>query len=151
PLVALASIAIDRARSEAYRSPNRMGKCGRRSAARRGNGAHRRWTSAECLRGGGWKGGRRGEDASWTKSTRNRVFAPQTELQLNSRNTQETMTTRSILLRLMPFVLPFAMQSSALADNPHSSSSNKVHPGEFVVEPTTLINAGFEWYVDGDA
>ena len=61
------------------------------------------------------------------------------------------MTTKSILLRLLPVVLPLVMESSAFADNPHKSSSNKVRPGEFVVEPTTLINAGFEWYVDGDA
>src|SRR5690349_18094042 len=69
----------------------------------------------------------------------------------NHHPTESSMTTRSIFLRLLPFVLPFGMQSTALADNPHSASSNKAHPGEFVVEPTTLINAGFEWYVDGDA
>jgi hypothetical protein len=43
----------------------------------------------------------------------------------------------------------------ALADPPRPAGTvvvgNKAHPGEFVVEPTTLINAGFEWYVDGDA
>src|SRR5262245_53325697 len=27
---------------------------------------------------------------------------------------------------------------------------NKVTPGEFIVDPPTLINLGFEWFVDGD-
>ena len=29
-------------------------------------------------------------------------------------------------------------------------AQNSVAPGEFYVEPTTLINAGFEWYISGD-
>jgi hypothetical protein len=31
-----------------------------------------------------------------------------------------------------------------------AAPSNTVTPGEFVVEPSTLISLGFEWYVDGD-
>jgi len=31
-----------------------------------------------------------------------------------------------------------------------AAPSNMVTPGEFVVEPSTLISLGFEWYVDGD-
>jgi hypothetical protein len=30
------------------------------------------------------------------------------------------------------------------------AAQNKVTPGEFVVEPATLINLGFEWFIDGD-
>ena len=31
-----------------------------------------------------------------------------------------------------------------------ASVENKIKPGEFVIEPSTLIALGFEWYVDGD-
>jgi hypothetical protein len=31
-----------------------------------------------------------------------------------------------------------------------SAAENKVAPGEFVVEPATLINLGFEWFIEGD-
>ena len=31
-----------------------------------------------------------------------------------------------------------------------AAAENKVTPGEFVVEPATLINLGFEWFIDGD-
>lgn len=31
-----------------------------------------------------------------------------------------------------------------------AAGENKVKPGEFVVEPPTLINLGFEWYIAGD-
>src|SRR5258705_2785478 len=30
------------------------------------------------------------------------------------------------------------------------AADNKVTPGEFVVDPPTLINLGFEWFIDGD-
>jgi len=30
------------------------------------------------------------------------------------------------------------------------AAENKVTPGEFVVEPSTLISLGFEWYIQGD-
>ena len=32
----------------------------------------------------------------------------------------------------------------------HGQSRNAIASGEFVVEPPTLINLGFEWYVEGD-
>ena len=32
-----------------------------------------------------------------------------------------------------------------------AADDNGVRPGKFIVEPPTLINLGFEWYVDGDA
>ena len=34
---------------------------------------------------------------------------------------------------------------------PHlSQARNKVQPGAFIIEPPTLQNLGFEWYIDGD-
>jgi hypothetical protein len=53
------------------------------------------------------------------------------------------MRTKTITL-FSSFLL---VTSAAAAKN----DGNAVKPGEFVVEPTTLINAGFEWYVEGDA
>src|SRR5438105_3883714 len=32
----------------------------------------------------------------------------------------------------------------------HALASNTVKPGDFVVDPPTLINLGFEWFIDGD-
>jgi len=31
-----------------------------------------------------------------------------------------------------------------------ATAANTTRPGEFVVEPPTLINLGFEWFIDGD-
>ena len=31
-----------------------------------------------------------------------------------------------------------------------SQAQDKVQPGKFIVEPPTLENLGFEWYIDGD-
>jgi hypothetical protein len=34
---------------------------------------------------------------------------------------------------------------------PHlSQAQDNVQPGKFIIEPPTLINLGFEWYIDGD-
>jgi hypothetical protein len=33
---------------------------------------------------------------------------------------------------------------------PRAADMNGVAPGEFIVEPPTLINLGFEWFIDGD-
>src|SRR5712671_819235 len=41
-----------------------------------------------------------------------------------------------------------SVQAPVVAQTP---PSNRVTPGQFVVEPPTLINLGFEWYVGGDA
>ena len=43
------------------------------------------------------------------------------------------------------------MGSAGIAQQTTSSGSNAVTPGEFIVEPPTLINLGFEWHIDGDA
>src|ERR1700761_4835674 len=102
---------------------------------------------------GGGREAKQRERAAGRKH-RHHVPAPQMELHLHPSRviTKESrMTTRSILLRLLPVLLPLAMESTALAANPHKGgNSDRVRPGEFLVEPTTLINAGFEWYVDGD-
>jgi len=45
------------------------------------------------------------------------------------------------------FVVGMLMLTPALAQ----TASNSVTPGQFVVEPPTLQNLGFEWYIDGDA
>jgi hypothetical protein len=55
------------------------------------------------------------------------------------------MITKLIRLSIASLVL-FGISHAASAAN-----ANAVTPGEFVVEPTTLISAGFEWYVTGDA
>ncbi|MCL2166652.1 MAG: hypothetical protein FWH49_05105 [Clostridiales bacterium] len=34
--------------------------------------------------------------------------------------------------------------------DPYAEPPSPVTPGEFIIEPPTLINLGFEWYVDGD-
>src|SRR5438105_2253138 len=38
--------------------------------------------------------------------------------------------------------------SPVLAQTP---PSNRVTPGQFIVEPPTLITLGFEWYIGGEA
>lgn len=42
-------------------------------------------------------------------------------------------------------LLLWQVQTATVAPDP-----NAVIPGEFVVEPPTLINLGFEWFVEGD-
>ena len=31
-----------------------------------------------------------------------------------------------------------------------ASAQDSVQPGKFIIEPPTLQNLGFEWYIDGD-
>ncbi len=50
-------------------------------------------------------------------------------------------------LRAVAFMLPLMATSAAFGQG----TQNSVTPGEFVVEPATLENLGFEWYIDGDA
>ena len=51
------------------------------------------------------------------------------------------MRLQSLLLALFVFgPASFGMQSG----------NNAVVPGEFIVEPPTLINLGFEWKIQGD-
>ena len=50
--------------------------------------------------------------------------------------------------------LLLAVVSCAIAIWPatlDSAETNPVAAGEFVIDPPTLINLGFEWFIDGDA
>src|SRR5213082_3490619 len=49
----------------------------------------------------------------------------------------------SLLLSLQP---ASSIRASSLVQN-----SNAVSPAEFVIDPPTLINLGFEWFIEGDA
>jgi hypothetical protein len=49
------------------------------------------------------------------------------------------------LVRLLTALLLLGLVSSATQSNP-----NAVTPGEFIVEPPTLMNLGFEWKIQGD-
>jgi hypothetical protein len=51
-------------------------------------------------------------------------------------------TTRHVLLIASVAVL--------MSTAPRAADMNGVAPGEFIVEPPTLINLGFEWFIDGD-
>ena len=44
----------------------------------------------------------------------------------------------------------FWMIGILLFHNVYSQVNNSVTPGEFLIEPTTLICAGFEWKITGD-
>jgi hypothetical protein len=54
---------------------------------------------------------------------------------------------RSILLTCV--FIPASIM--AQGPGPTSPSPNAVTPGELVIEPPTLINLGFEWFIQGDA
>jgi hypothetical protein len=43
-----------------------------------------------------------------------------------------------------------ASQTASWGHPGHGQQGDRVTPGEFVVEPATLISLGFEWYVSGD-
>src|SRR5262245_5501041 len=69
-------------------------------------------------------------------------------------NCDLTRDRKAISLTLMKSVLPAVML--LLVCLSHSSrtvaqtAQNRVTAGEFVVEPPTLINLGFEWFIEGD-
>jgi len=44
-------------------------------------------------------------------------------------------------------VTSFAMPTTAAADE----EANRIVPGELLVDPPTVENLGFRWYIDGDA
>jgi hypothetical protein len=61
------------------------------------------------------------------------------------------MATTRIARALAPLLTLAA--ASAVAQSPTAAappSANAVTPGELVVEPATLINLGFEWWIEGD-
>jgi hypothetical protein len=61
------------------------------------------------------------------------------------------MRTKMNAFRVM-LVAPLLLLGIArpAAASKAAAANNAITPGELFVEPTTLINAGFEWYVDGD-
>ncbi|MEQ9443375.1 MAG: hypothetical protein RIG62_30330 [Cyclobacteriaceae bacterium] len=54
------------------------------------------------------------------------------------------MTSAIVPIFLFSILNTFFFTSSLLAQN-------AVEPGQFIVEPPTLTNLGFEWYLTGDA
>jgi hypothetical protein len=48
-------------------------------------------------------------------------------------------------------VLVAASTTASVTTRAQAPSVNAVIAGEFLVEPATLINLGFEWFIDGDA
>jgi hypothetical protein len=57
-------------------------------------------------------------------------------------------TTKSLLFMIALVIL---VGTIGLAAGPaFATYENKVKPGEFVIEPPTLISLGFEWYIEGD-
>ncbi len=59
------------------------------------------------------------------------------------------MRTGKCLFRAILCVIAFLFSLSVYG-NCAASVEKKIKPGEFVIEPPTLIALGFEWYVDGD-
>src|SRR5215472_5785944 len=53
---------------------------------------------------------------------------------------------RMLLISLSVMILVVCLRRPA-----ESQDRSGVTAGEFVVEPSTLIALGFEWYIDGDA
>jgi hypothetical protein len=53
---------------------------------------------------------------------------------------------RTLLLLACALVIALPTKRSHAAP----TVENKVKAGEFVIEPATLINLGFEWFIDGD-
>ena len=52
---------------------------------------------------------------------------------------------------MIAVVIAFALMRHASLRGQATSVTNGVTAGELVVEPPTLINLGFEWYIQGDA
>lgn len=59
------------------------------------------------------------------------------------------MRMRKCLIVMISFVFLWLAFLSGFC-NCAVSAANKIKPGEFVIEPPTLIALGFEWYVKGD-
>ena len=51
---------------------------------------------------------------------------------------------------ILAAVLLLQIATSIVAAAPRQNS-NGVSPGEFLIDPPTLINLGFEWFIEGDA
>jgi hypothetical protein len=66
-------------------------------------------------------------------------------------NREQRMTCRRWIVAL-GFSLAATLSSPMLAQAPAppAVNPNQTTPGEFVIEPATLINLGFEWFIEGD-
>ena len=61
------------------------------------------------------------------------------------------MKTRKSLFTMISLAFLFMVGLSSFgASTLFAEDPNMVKPGKFVIEPPTLINLGFEWYVEGD-
>src|SRR5687767_11364069 len=58
---------------------------------------------------------------------------------------------RTLLLIAALAVLATARVQMQVASPAAVRNPNAIEPGELVIEPPTLINLGFEWFVHGDA
>ena len=59
--------------------------------------------------------------------------------------------TRKNLIMMVSLSFLILLGLSTFGANPvFATNPNMVKPGAFVIEPPTLINLGFEWYVEGD-
>ena len=54
------------------------------------------------------------------------------------------------ILLLIMLVLSLFGASTAASPNEKAFNTEAVKPGKFIIEPPTLINLGFEWYIEGD-
>jgi hypothetical protein len=53
--------------------------------------------------------------------------------------------------RLAIYAAPLLLGMFSVGDRAGAAdSSNKVTPGEFIIDHPTLINLGFEWLIQGD-
>src|SRR4051812_29750184 len=57
-----------------------------------------------------------------------------------------TSRARCAMKKMIALTFLFLLGLSGFA----FAAENKVMPKEFIVDPPTLINLGFEWFIDGD-
>ena len=59
---------------------------------------------------------------------------------------RQTLRLHLYVVAVLLLAAPTTVQHGAV----HAAERNDVRPGEFIVDPPTLINLGFEWFIDGD-
>jgi hypothetical protein len=59
-------------------------------------------------------------------------------------------TTKQLLMIFVAFLFLLTL-SGFVSTTLYAADENMVKPGVFFIEPPTLINLGFEWYIEGDA
>ena len=60
-------------------------------------------------------------------------------------------TSLSMVLAAAVLVAQGPAPATRVSPDTSRASSDTVVPGELVIEPATLINLGFEWFIQGDA